>query len=163
MTTIVSFIPEEDHVITARQALARAGIPEEKIKILSQPLEVWRRLHGRRKIRALLKNVAVGALLGAVLGLMAAIPAGYFNCAKEACTVPESLWQGAIITAVFAAAGGFLAAMGSIDRFENDVLLYVDGVMRGEPLFMIDAPEDTAEKARRILTEEHGLLIYEES
>jgi hypothetical protein len=160
MATIVSFIPEEDHVKTARQALTKAGIPEDKINVVSQPQDVWRRLHGRKKIRVLFRTVAVGALLGAVVGLLAAIPAGYFNCAKQACTVQESLIFATLIAVYFAFAGGLLAAFASVDKFENDVLLYVDGVLRGEPLFVIEAPEGTAEQARHILTQEHGILVH---
>ncbi len=65
-----------------------------------------------------------------------------------------------LIAAYFAFAGGFLGALASIDKFENDVLLYIDGVMRGEPLFVIETPEETAEQACNILTQEHGILVH---
>lgn len=162
MTTIVSFIPEADHVLTARQALTKVGIPKDKINVVTQPLEVWRRLHGREKTWVLFKGVAIGALLGAVVGLMASAPAGYFNCARQACTVQESLLFAVLVTAYFAFAGGLLGAFAGADRFENDVLLYVDGVLRGEPLLAIETSEETAAKARHILTQEHGFLIHEE-
>ena len=50
METIISLIPNDEHVAATRQELETAGFDKDKIDILYQPADVWQRLGGHQKI-----------------------------------------------------------------------------------------------------------------
>ncbi|HRQ39518.1 MAG TPA: hypothetical protein PLD25_16540 [Chloroflexota bacterium] len=161
METVISLIPNDEHVTRARQALGSAGIVETKIDVLWQPADVWQRLGGHQKVRGVFKNAAIGALIGLIVGALYGVPAGVFNCKAMNCSVGTSVVLWAIISLYWVAAGGFLGAIIGIDRLEQEFYSYVEGVRRGEALFVVDATADKVSEARRILRQEHGMVIQD--
>lgn len=161
METVISLIPDVDHVATTRQELESAGFVESKISVLSQPSDVWRRLGGRLKARIVFKDAAVGALIGLIIGALYGIPAGIFNCKFMNCALETSVILWALVSLFWVAVGGFFGAIIGLDRFEEEFYSYVEGVQRGEALFVVETSEDQAPEAMRILQQENGILIHD--
>jgi hypothetical protein len=161
MDTIISLIPDDEHVTAARQELEEAGIAKNKIDILSQPSDVWRRLGGRLKIRVVFKDAAMGALIGLFIGALYGIPAGVFNCRFMNCSLETSVILWVLASLFWVAVGGFIGAIVGLDRFEEEFYSYVEGVQRGEALFVVESSDDQAPEAMGILQQENGILIHD--
>jgi hypothetical protein len=161
METIIGLIPNDDDVESARQELKNAGFPKNKINILFQPADVWQRLEGRQKIRIVFKDAVIGMLIGLIVGAVYGVPAGYCNCRFMNCPLETSVILWAIISLFWVVAGGFLGAIVGFDRFEVDFYSYVEGVQRGEALFVVEATEKQAPVVKRILQQEHGILVHD--
>jgi hypothetical protein len=161
METIVSLIPNDEHVTAAKQELETAGFAEDKINVLLQPVEVWQRLRGHQGIRAVAKKAALGAFLGLFVGAIYGVPAGIFNCKFMNCSLQTSVILWALITLFWVLAGGFLGGIIGLDKLEHSLYSYVEGVRRGEALFVVETPEERAPEARRILRQEQGTVIHE--
>jgi hypothetical protein len=160
METVTSLIPNNEHVAMARQKLEMAGFAANKIDVLFQPADVWQRLHGHQQVRSVFKIAAVGALMGLVVGALYGIPTGVLNCVFMNCPVETSVILWALISLYWVAAGGFLGAIVGIDRMQQDLSFYVDGVRRGEALFVVDVPEEKSSEAMDILRQEQGTIIH---
>jgi ABC-type glucose/galactose transport system permease subunit len=161
METIIGLIPNNKDVLTARQELEKAGFAKNKINILFQPADVWQRLEGRQKIRIVFKDAVIGMFIGLFVGAIYGIPAGYYNCRFMNCPLETSIILWAIVSLFWAVAGGFLGAIVGLDRFEADFYSYVEGVQRGEALFVVEASEKQATVVKRILEQEHGILVHD--
>jgi hypothetical protein len=160
METVVSLIPDDEHVPAVKRALAAAGFTENNMTILRQPVEVWQRLGGRRKMRTVLKKAAVGGLIGIGIGALYGIPAGVFNCVFMNCPQSISLFLWAIITLFWVVASGFLGTIIGLDQLERSLYSYVEGVRRGEALFVIQASPDRVPVAVDILQHKQGTVIH---
>ncbi len=161
METIVSLIPNDEHVTAARQELETAGFAKDKINVLFQPAEVWRQLRGHQGIRAVAKQAALGALLGLLVGAIYGVPAGFFNCQFMNCSLETSVILWALITLFWVLAGGFLGSIIGLDKLERGLYSYVEGVRRGEALLVVEADRDKVPIAMRILQQEQGTVIQE--
>ena len=161
METVISLIPNDEHVATARQALEKAGFTKRNISVLFQPADVWQRLGGRQKVGALAQKAVLGALIGLVVGALYGIPSGVFNCKFMNCPLETSATLWALISLYWVVAGGFLGVIVGLDRLERDLYSYVEGVRRGETLFVIETPEERAQEAEQILRQEQGTVIHD--
>lgn len=161
MKTVISLIPNDEHLVEAKKELTKAGFGESKTSILFQPADVWRRLEGQQKVRIVFKNGAVGALIGLFVAALYGVPAGILNCQFMNCSVGMSATFWALISLYWVAAGGFLGALVGLDKLEDDLYSYVEGVRRGEALFVVETSEEKAVEARRILQQEHGTVIHD--
>ena len=161
METIVCLVPNDEHVATARQDLMMTGIPENEITVLLQPASVWQRLKGPLKIRRVFRYAAIGALFGLAIGALYGVPAGYLNCTLMNCPIKTSVILGVLITLFWILGGGLVGAIVGLDRLEHDLYSYVEGVRRGEALFVVEAPEERAQEAVQILRQERGTVIHE--
>lgn len=161
METIVSLMPNDEHITAARQELETAGFAEDRINVLRQPVEVWRRLRGYQGIRAVAKKAALGAFFGILVGALYGIPSGFFNCKFMNCSLETSVILGALITLFWVLAGGFLGSIIGLDQLERGLYSYVEGVRRGEALLVVAADRDQVPIARRILQQEWGTVIQD--
>ncbi len=161
MDTIISLIPNDEHVTSARNELEKAGLTQNKINILYRPADVWQRLNGHEKVRTVYKWAAVGALVGLGAGALYGVPAGIFNCFFMDCPLQTSLILWAIISLFWVATGGIIGAIIGLDKLEDDLYSYVEGVRRGEALFVVEAQQEQAQKAIEILRQEHGTVIHD--
>jgi hypothetical protein len=160
METVISLIPNDEHLVRTRQKLQVAGFAANKVDVLLQPADVWRRLDGRQKVRGVFKTVAIGAALGLVVGAIYSVPAGIVNCRLMNCTVETSVIVWAVVSVYWLIAGAFLGAIVGADRLEQGLSFYVDGVRRGKALFVVDAPEEKSLEAMHILEQEQGTIIH---
>lgn len=161
METIIGLIPNDHDVASARQELEKAGLAQNKINILFQPADVWQRLGGRQKIRIVFKDAVIGMFIGLIIGAIYGVPAGYYNCRFMGCPLETSIILWAIISLFWVAAGGFLGTIVGLDRFESNFYSYVEGVQRGEALFVVEASDNMAPVVKRILEQEHGILVHD--
>jgi hypothetical protein len=161
METVISLIPNNEHVATTRQALETAGFAKSRISVLFQPADVWQRLGGRQKVRAVAKKAALGALIGLVVGAIYGISAGLFNYIFMHCPLETSVILWALISLYWLVAGGFLGAIIGLDRLERDLFSYVEGVRRGEALFVVKTSEERVQEAEQILRQEQGTVIHD--
>jgi hypothetical protein len=161
METIISLMPNDEHLTAARQELEKAGFAKNKINILYQPADVWQQLGGHQKKRLVFNWAAAGALVGLVIGALYGLPAGIFNCFFMDCPVRTSLILWAIISLFWVVAGGIVGAIIGLDKLEDDLYSYVEGVRRGEALFVVEARQEQAQQAIEILRQEHGTVIHD--
>ena len=161
METIIGLIPNDEHVTTTRYELEKAGFAISKINILYQPADVWQRLGGHQKVRIVYKWAAVGASVGLVVGALYGVPAGIFNCLFMECPLQTSIILWAIISLFWVAAGGIVGAIIGLDKLEDDLYSYVEGVRRGEALFVVETPPEQAQRAVEILRQEQGTVIHD--
>jgi hypothetical protein len=161
METIVSLMPNDEHVTAARQKLENAGLAQNKISVLFQTAEVWRQLGGHQKMQTVIKKAALGAVIGLFVGALYGIPAGIFNCRFMNCSLETSVILWVLITLFWVVGGGFLGSIIGMDELERDLYSYVEGVRRGEALFVIEADLDQIPVAMRILQQEQGTVIHE--
>lgn len=161
METVVSLIPNDEHVATAKRELETAGFAKSKISILFQPGDVWQRMEGRQKVRPVFKYVAIGALIGLLVGALYGIPSGIFNCKFMNCPLETSVILWALISLFWVVGGGILGAVIGLDRLESEMYPYIEGVRHGEALFVVETPEERTAEAVQILQQEHGTVIHE--
>ena len=161
METIIGLIPNDDDVESARQELKNAGFPKNKINILFQPADVWQRLEGRQKIRIVFKDAVIGMFIGLIVGAIYGVPAGVYNCRFMNCPMGTSVILWMAISLFWVITGAFLGAIVGLDRFEADFYSYVEGVQRGEALFVVEASEKQAPLVQHILEQEHGILVHD--
>lgn len=119
MHTIVSLIPNSEHVTNAGEQLRANGIAEEKIHILHRNADVWQQLNGRQQIHTAVKDALIGMMLGLVVGLLYGITAGILNCRLMGCPVATSLMMLALISIYWMAAGAFLGGVIGFDQLEQ--------------------------------------------
>jgi hypothetical protein len=161
MDTIISLIPNDEHVATARRELTTAGFAENKISVLFQPADVWQRLGGHQKVRPVVKKAVLGGTIGLIVGALYGIPAGIFNCRFMNCPLETSVILWALITLFWIIGGGFLGGTIGLDELERDLYSYVEGVRRGDALFVVEVPEERAPEAMHILRQERGTVIHD--
>lgn len=160
MKTLIGLIPDDEHVVKAREALQVAGIGAGEISALKRPSEVWERLGGRRKLRVVFRYVFFGAMLGLAVGGLYGIPAGIMNCSEMGCPFTTSAVLLLIVTVYWVLGGAFLGAIIGMDRLEQDLYSYVEGVRHGEALLIVETPDDKSSEVERILQKENGLLVH---
>lgn len=161
METVISLIPNDEHVAKTKQALEAAGFIENKINVLRQPADVWRRLDGRQKIWTVAKKAGLGALIGLLIGALYGIPAGIFNCRFMNCSLQTSVIMWALISLFWVIGGAFLGAIIGLDKLEYDLYSYIEGVRRGEALFVVETTEKQVQAAEQILQQAHGTVIHD--
>lgn len=161
MAFVISLVPDEEHVTVTQKKLEAFGFAPEAVSILHKPAAVWRQLGGHEKRSVVFRHIAIGALLGIVVGALYGVPAGIFNCAFMGCPQTLSVILWALITIFWVIGGGFLGAIIGLDKIEYDLYSYVEGVRRGEALFIVETSEDRAPEAIRILRQEHGTVIHD--
>jgi hypothetical protein len=122
---------------------------------------VWQRLRGHQKAQAVFRKAALGAVMGLVVGALYGVPAGFLNCRFMNCSIEMSITLGLLITLFWVLAGGFLGGIVGLDKLEHDLYSYIEGVRRGEALFVVEVPEKQAPEAVRILQQEHGTVIHD--
>jgi len=161
METVVSLIPNDEHVAKAKQELEKAGFAKSKISVLFQPADVWQRLGGRQRFRTVIKDAVIGALFGLVIGAIYGIPTGIILCRFMNCPLQTGVVLWVIVTLFWVIAAGILGAIIGLNKLEDDLYSYVEGVRRGEALLIIETPIERASEALGILRHEHGTVIHE--
>lgn len=161
MKTVISLIPDDEHVQKAREALQMAGIGEGAISALVRPADVWEQLGGRRKLRIIFRYTALGALLGLVVGAFYGVPSGILNCSGMGCPFNMSTVLLVVISVYWVLGGAFLGAIVGADRLEQNLYSYVEGVRRGAALLMVEASDEQRSEVERILHRESGLLVHD--
>lgn len=159
MTTIAALLPNDDHLTHAVETLAGRGVARERLRVLTQPAEVWQQLQGRRRVRIVFRDGLLGAGLGLVAGLLYAVPAGYLNCYLTGCPVSTSAALGLLVVAYWIAAGAFVGAIIGLNRLEMPLYSYMNGVRRGAALLLVDASDDEAPKVADILAHDSGMVV----
>jgi hypothetical protein len=160
MNTLIGLIPDERHLVTAGETLQAAGIDQGAISVLVRPADVWEWLGGRKKLRVTVRYAFFGALVGLALGALYGVPAGILNCAEMGCTMTVSTVLLALITVYLILGGAFVGAIVGLDRVEQDLYSYVEGVHRGGALLVIETPPERIDEVARILQQESGLLVH---
>lgn len=160
MKTLIGLIPDNEHVAHVQEALKAAGIGENEVHALVRPAEVWERLGGRKKLAVATKYALAGSALGLLVGGLYGIPAGIFNCSEMGCSVSTSATLLAVITIYWVLGGLFMGAIVGMDRLEQDLYSYVEGVRHGAALLVVEAPDDRASEVTRILQKDRGLLVH---
>jgi hypothetical protein len=161
METVISLLPNDEHLAAARRELAIAGFAPNRIAVLFQPADVWQRLGGHQRVRAVVKKAVLGGAIGLLVGALYGIPAGIFNCRFMNCSLETSVVLWALITLFWILVGGFFGSIIGIDGLERDLYSYVEGVRRGDALLVVETPEERAPEARRILLREQGTVVHE--
>lgn len=161
MGMVISLIPNDEHVVSARQTLEMAGFAKSKISVLFDPSDVWQRLGGRQKIMTVAKKSALGALVGLFVGAFYGLTSGLLNCKFMDCSLQTSVTLWVLISLYWIVGGGFLGAVVGLDKLEYDLYSYVEGVRRGEALFVVEASEDRVQEVEQILRQEQGVVIHE--
>lgn len=161
MKTLIGLIPDREHVAQATEALRAAGIDPGGISTLVRPTQVWQRLEGRTKARIVFRYVALGALLGLAVGALYGVPAGIFNCSEMGCPVTLSGALLAVITVYWVLGGAFIGALIGMDRLEQDLYSYVEGVRRGAAVLVVQAPDERAADVTRLLQQAEGRLVHD--
>ena len=161
MDMVVSLIADDEHVPAVRNELVTAGIAESKMSVLRQPADVWQQLGGRRKIQAVAKKAAIGALIGLAIGALYGVPAAFFNCTLLNCPLRTGMILAVLITLFWILGGGLAGAIVGLDGLEYELYSYVEGVRRGEALIVVSTTEKQAPEAVRILRQEQGTVIHE--
>jgi hypothetical protein len=160
MNTLIGLIPDERHLMTAEQTLQAAGIDQGAMSVLMRPTDVWQRLGGHKKVRVAIRYALFGALIGLALGGLYGVPAGILNCSELGCTMTVSTVLLALITVYLMVGGAFVGAIVGIDRVEQDLYSYVEGVYRGGALLVVETPAHRIHEVARILQQESGLLVH---
>lgn len=160
MNTLIGLIPDERYLVTAEKRLQAAGIDQSAMSVLVRPTDVWRRLEGPKKLRVAIRYSLFGALVGLALGALFGVPAGILNCAEMDCTMTISTVLLALIALYLMVGGAFVGAIVGIDRVEQDLYSYVEGVYRGGALLVIETPAGRIREIARILQQESGLLVH---
>jgi len=161
METVISLIPNDEHVEKAKQELEKAGFADSKIGVFFQPADVWQQLGGRQKFRIVVKDAAIGALFGLVIGAIYGIPTGIILCRFMNCPLQTGVVLWVIVTLFWVIAAGILGAIVGLNRLEDDLYSYMEGVRRGEALFVVETPEERVSDAMRIMRQEQGTVIHE--
>lgn len=160
MKTLVALIPDDEHLVSAEEALKVEGIGESEISVLVRPAQVWRRLEGRKKLRVVFRYAFFGIILGLAVGVLYGVPAGIMNCREMGCPFTTSTLLLAVISLYWVLGGGFLGAIIGLDRLEQNLYSYVEGVRRGEALLVIETPNEQVSEVTRILRGENGSLVH---
>jgi hypothetical protein len=160
MDTLVCLLPDSEHVATAKRRLNVAGYVENEISVLDQPADVWRRLDGHQKFKTVAKKAAIGALLGLVIGALYGVPSGVLMCRFMNCPLETGVVMWVLISLFWVIAAGILGALIGLNELEYDLYSYVEGVRRGELLFVVKTPEKQVPDAVRILRQEFGTVIH---
>lgn len=160
MKTLIGLIPDNEHVIRVQEALRATGISADKITTLVRPSQVWERLEGRKKLATAVRYALAGALLGLVVGALYGIPSGALNCSELGCPIITSTTLLLVISVYWVLGGAFLGVIVGIDRVEQDLYSYVEGVRRGATLVLVQAPTGRTSEITHILQAEHGLLVH---
>lgn len=160
MKTLIGLIPDEEHVAHAREALQATGIGANDITAPMRPAQVWKRLGGRKKLPVALKYTLAGGALGLLVGALYGIPATIFNCSEVGCPFMTSTALLVVIVVYWVIGGLFMGAIVGMDRLEQDLYSYVEGVRRGSALIIVQTPDDRATDVTRILQEDRGLLVH---
>lgn len=159
MEMVTGLVPNDEHVSKAAKALQAAGFSDDQVKVIHQARDVWQWLNGREKLRVVFKYAFTGALLGLAVGCLYGIPAGLMNCSQMGCSSTLSLILLAIISLYWVLGGALLGGVVGVDQLEHPLYSYVEGVRRGEALFLIETGPERMEEARRILGREAGTCI----
>jgi hypothetical protein len=161
METIICLIPNDEHLASARQELEEAGFARNRFDILSRPADVWKRLGGHQKVRGVFKWAALGALLSLLVGAIYGVPVGIFNCIFMNCPLETGIILWALVSLFWIVVGAIMGAIIGLDKLEDDLYSYVEGVRRGEVLFMVEAAPEQTQQAVQILRGEKGSVIHE--
>ena len=104
-------------------------------------------------------TAGTGALLGLGVGLLYGLPAGLMNCSEVGCPFNTSTVLLALITIFWMMGGAFMGAIIGIDRLEQGLYSYVEGVRHEQTLLVVTAPDQQANDVIRVLSQENGRLI----
>jgi hypothetical protein len=159
MSTVAGLVPNDERANSVIASLGATGIAENQVVVLRQPADVWQRLDGHHKLRAVFRSALIGLLIGIVIGLCYGIPTGILNCRFMNCSIGNSLILLSLVTLYWAAGGAFLGAIVGLDRLERSLYSYVEGVRRGEDLVVIESPESQTIDVIGILTREGGSVV----
>jgi hypothetical protein len=161
METIVCLIPNDEHLALVKRNLEKAGPATNKVDILFRPAGVWQRLSGHQKVRSVFKWAAAGALIGLGVGAIYGLPASAINCFMLNCSFQTGAVLWVLISLFWVVAGGIIGAIVGLDKLEDDLYSYVEGVRRGEALFVVDTVPEQAQQIVQILREEQGTVIHD--
>ena len=159
MDTVVGLIPDEAHVTEARHKLKAAGFAENNMSVLRTPAEVWNELDNHKQGQVVFKDAVIGALFGLALGLILGVTAGILNCSLMNCPIERSLVFLAFIVLFCVTGGGLFGVIVGLDQREHSLYSYLEGVLRGQALFVVKTSEERASDAMRILENEQGIFI----
>jgi hypothetical protein len=160
MQTLVSLIPNPDHVRRARQALLQSGIAPVDIITLRRPADVWQQLGGRKERSVVFRHALMGAALGLCVGALYGIPAGLMNCSEVGCPVTISGLLLTAITLFWIFGGAFLGIIMGMDKLERKIYSYVEGVRHGSELVVVKTSDEKAAEVSHILRTADGKLVH---
>lgn len=160
MKTLVGLIPDTEHVKDTEGMMNAAGIRDYKLNVLDRPGEVWRRLGGHEKMRGVYKHALIGALLGLGVAALYGLPASITTCIYRGCAFSDNMGSLVAISLYWIIAGAFLGAIIGLDRLEQDMYSYVEGVRRGGSLMIVETPDEEVAQVAEILGHEGGLLVH---
>ena len=159
MDIVVGLIPDEAHVTEARRELKAAGFAENNVSVLRTAADVWNKLSGHKKAQVVFKDAAIGALFGFALGSLLGVTTGILNCALMDCPVERSLVFLALIVLYCSLGGGLFGTIVGLDQLERPLYSYIEGVRRGQALFVVETSDERVSDAKRILEKERGIII----
>jgi len=155
MSSIIGIIGSDAKADPVVIRLRQAGIPEERIKIVTNPRMV-NQLLGHNPSTVIKHYAALGAAIGlgiyAIFGIFAAM------CQCNLMQFGQAYGVGALLGALLAGVfvGGGIGVLVGAGVAEENTHAYVRGVMSGNRLISIQVAEEDAERVKHILAEEHA-------
>lgn len=159
MQTLVSLVPDTGHVRRAREALLRVGISPVDIATVGRPADVWQQLGGHKERSVVFRHALLGAALGFGVGILYGIPAGFMNCTEVGCPLATSALLLTAITLFWIFGGAFLGIIVGMDKLEQKLYSYVEGVRHGSALVVVRASDENVAEIARILRMANGRLV----
>jgi hypothetical protein len=158
MNPIIGLCERETAVSPTVERLKSAGIPAERIQVLSNAKTITSML-GINPIDTIKKYMIWGVAIGvggyAIFGLLAA------HCECQMMQYGQAYGIFALLGAIFAGTflGGFLGFVVGAGEAETETHLYTQGVAYGGKVISVQAPEAEIEHVQDILAEENVLGI----
>jgi len=66
-----------------------------------------------------------------------------------------------IISLFWLRAAGFMGAVIGLNKLDDELYSYVEGVRRGEALFVVETPAERVSEVVRILWQEHSTVVHQ--
>jgi hypothetical protein len=153
MRSIIALFRDEDEVARSTQKLKEAGLPDDKISVLTQGSAI-RKLLGCEPTCVVTRYALWGASLGIAAYAISALLAGLCQC--NLLHFGQAYGIGTFLGGILAGAfvGGGLGCMVGAAEFEKDSHLYVQGARMGGRVIVIQVSEEESDSVKLILQQE---------
>ena len=158
MKSIIGLFNDQEAVSSTMERLDEAGVPADKINLLSSPNSV-NKLLGCSPVCIVTNYTAWGAAIGASIYAIYGIAALFCECGIIQYGREVGLL--ALLGAALAGSvvGGVIGGLLGLGESEKDTQLYVQGVNFGGRVISIRVPDEDADRVIKILTNSNLLGV----